>query len=161
MVHFKVSVLLKLIFSVLYKVRLLIGTTVFVANFLIFTIFATKKRKLPSDLLVMPNLTIDSFYGLCMCFQFYFTDPGIKVNLEFCLQIFILFSLIMLILMTANRFVAAVRPIKYKLGLESVSYFSLISESFTVAVFSAGSYVLFLVKVLDQSFIIANPESLL
>ena len=142
-----------LIFHVLYAFKLIIGTLVFNANIFIFTIFATKKEKLPSDFLILPNLMIDALHGLAMCIPFYLIDSNFMLKGQLCFQIFIFFSLVMLILMTLNRYVAAMRPMKYRLWFNksSILLSFLAITVITVALFSAVAYALFVAKVVDTS----------
>ena len=142
-----------LIFHVLYAFKLIIGTLVFIANIFIFTIFATKKEKFPSDFLILPNLMIDALHGLAMCIPFYLINSNFMLKGQLCFLTFIFFSLVMLILMTLNRYVAAIRPMKYKLWFNKsrilLSFLAI--TLITVALFSAVAYALFVAKVVDKS----------
>ena len=126
---------------------------VFAFNFIIFSIFAMKKKKSPSDCLVLPNLMIEGLHGLGLCVPFYFLDPDWFMKVQFCLQILIFFSLVMLVLMAFNRYVAAVRPLKYKGWFKKRFIFLgfLGITLVTVALFIASSYVLFKAKVVEKS----------
>ena len=126
---------------------------VFAFNFIIFSIFAMKKKKSPSDCLVLPNLMIEGLHGLGLCVPFYFLDPDWFMKVQFCLQILIFFSLVMLVLMAFNRYVAAVRPLKYKGWFKKRFIFLgfLGITLVTVALFIASSYVLFIAKVVEKS----------
>ena len=143
----------ELIFHVLYAFKLIIGTLVFIANIFIFTIFATKKEKFPSDFLILPNLMIDALHGLAMCIPFYLINSNFMLKGQLCFQTFIFFSLVMLILMTLNRYVAAIRPMKYKLWFNKgrILFSFLAITLITVALFSAVAYALFVAKVVDKS----------
>ena len=142
-----------LIFHVLYAFKIIIGTLVFNANIFIFTIFATKKEKFPSDFLILPSLMIDVLHGLAMCIPFYLINSNFMLKGQLCFQIFIFFALVMLILIALNRYVAAMRPMKYKLWFnKSRILLSFLAISvITVALFSAVAFALFVAKVVDKS----------
>ena len=142
-----------LIFDILYIFRLIIGMVVLAFNFIIFSIFAMKKKRSPSDCLVLPNLMIEGLHGLGLCVPLYFLDPDWVMKGQFCLQILVFFSLVVLILMAFNRYVAAVRPLKYKLWFKKRFIFLGFSgiTLVTVALFIATCYVLFIAKVVEKS----------
>ena len=133
--------------------RLITGMLVFLVNIIIFSIFAMKKKKSPSDCLVLPNLMIEGLHGLGLCGPFYLLDPDWVMKDQFCFQILVFFSLVMLILMTFNRYVAAVRPLKYKSWFKKRFIFLgfLGITLVTVVLFIATCCVLFIAKVVENS----------
>ena len=112
-----------------------------------------KKKKSPSDCLVLPNLMIEGLHGLGLCIPFYLLDPDLIMKGQFCLQTLVFFSLVMLILMTFNRYVAAFRSLKYKLWFKKrfilVGFLGI--TFLTVALFMVSSYLLFFAKVVKKS----------
>ena len=144
----------ELTFYVVYPIKLLLGILVFNANIFVFSIFSSKKKKSPSDYLIIPNLFVDSLHGLGMCIPFYLLGPKLMINGTFVYQFFTLFSLIMLILMTINRYVAVRRPFKYRKWFKKrfiiVSFLSI--TSFVIGVFALLAYLLFLGEIIESSF---------
>ena len=144
-----------LIFYIVYPIKLLLGISVFITNLFIFVIFVRKQKREPSDWLILPNLLIDAFHGLGMCIPLYLLTPAIMVKGALFFQSFIFFSLTMLILMTVNRYIATVRPIKYpKWFAKRYIFLSFSAITFsTLALFSAVAYALFVKKIIEKSMI--------
>ena len=102
------------IFVIVYPLKALLGVLVFISNFFVFLIFMTRNKKVPTDYLIMPNLFVDSLQGIATCFPYYLISGKFIFSSAFVEEIFIFFSLVMLMLMTLNRYTAVLRPIKYK-----------------------------------------------
>ena len=144
-----------LIFYIVYPIKLLLGISVFITNSFIFVIFVRKQKREPSDWLIMANLMIDALHGLGMCIPLYLFKPVVMIKGSFAFQSFIFFSLVMLILMTVNRYVAVTRPRKYRKWFEKRYIFLSFSgiASLTLALFSAVAYALFVKKVVEKSIV--------
>merc|ERR1712226_511904 len=101
-------------FYIFYPVKIILGVAVFLANFLIFLIFVSKPKLTPSDYLIIPNLLVDTLQGIIMCFPYFLFGEEYMFDASFISEIFTFFSLVMLILMSVNRYVAVALPRKYK-----------------------------------------------
>ena len=134
-----------IIFYIVYPLKLFLGFSVFITNFFVLVIFASKKKKFSSDYLIMPNLLAESVQGIEMCIPFYLLGYKRMFRGAFVFQISIFFSLIMLIIMTLNRYFAVRRPFQYKKMFDkqrTLMIFIAISL-LTVLVFATFTYVLF------------------
>ena len=102
------------VFLSVYPLKVILGISVFISNFVIFVVFLTKSQRSSTDYLIMPNLFSDSFYGLQMCIPYYIFGDNFMFVRSFIEQIFIFFSLIMLFLMTIERYAAVLRPRRFR-----------------------------------------------
>ena len=104
-----------------FLTKLILGISVFSCNFIVFCVWITKPDKRATDTLILTNLFIDSIYGLqmiCLTDKYlYGRDHGIgawdMTFLVFFMQDSLMFfSLCMLVVMSINRYLAVVRPIR-------------------------------------------------
>ena len=98
--------------------KCLLGVLTFVANILIFVTFATKIKKSSSDYFVIPHLVIGSLYGITICIPIDFqgkVDDKISGRVAFVSQQLVFCSIILLLIMTINRYVAVLKPSRYNI----------------------------------------------
>ncbi|XP_075262067.1 uncharacterized protein LOC142353655 isoform X2 [Convolutriloba macropyga] len=98
--------------------KCLLGVLTFVANVIIFVTFASKNKKSTSDYLVIPHLVVGSLYGIVICIPIDFqgkVDGKISGRVAFVSQQLIFCSIILLLIMTINRYVAVLNPSRYNI----------------------------------------------
>ena len=138
----------EIIFCAVYPVKLLLGVLVFIANFFVFVIFASKRKRTSSDYLIIPNLLVDFLHGAGMCIPLYVLSSNKEKMMlgAFFFQVLMFFSLIMLFMMTLNRYTAVLRPMKYKIWFAKTRMLStfVAVSAVTLFLFAAFAYALFL-----------------
>ena len=108
-------------------VTLSLGVLVFLANFLIFSILLTKKNKHSTEVLILFNLLNDGLSGLSLIigaiidisniFSVFKTELGYDLFLlsfKFLSSFLNRSSVLLMIMMTVNRYFAVLRPFSYK-----------------------------------------------
>ena len=137
---------------------IIIGFTAFVANFVIFLILVRKPNMLPSEMLVLCNLLIDSAYGINL-FSVGFLNvnhillpkiPSLQCIIRRVPYTFLIMaSLLLLIIMTLNRYVAVKIPFQYKIVFKPSNVAKYLFTIFTVSTALAS---------LDAALCIGDPN---
>ena len=138
-----------------------IGFTAFIANFVIFLILLRKPNILPTEMLVLCNLLIDSTYGMAL-FSVGFLNVN-DIDLSQILAIpalpciirrvpytfLIMASLLLLIVMTLNRYVAVKIPFRYKIIFKPSNV-----AKYLLIIFSVSTVL----ACVDTALCIADPQ---
>ncbi|XP_075240102.1 uncharacterized protein LOC142335473 [Convolutriloba macropyga] len=136
----------KQLFSVISYILLFMGFAAFLANLAIFLLLIRKTNKLASEMLVLTNLVIDALYALNLAWTGLFNVTDIFVDKLVSRQFqcvirrvpytfLILASLLLLIVMTLNRYVAVKMPFRYKVIFKTsnvIKYLLIVALSSTV-----------------------------
>ncbi|XP_063714612.1 uncharacterized protein LOC134842272 [Symsagittifera roscoffensis] len=120
------------LFSVISYTLFIMGSAAFFANLAIFILLLQKPNKQASEILVLCNLVIDAIYalnlawvGLCNVADI-FVDKIVGLKFQCIIRripytFLILASLLLLIIMTLNRYVAVKMPFRYKVLFKTVN----------------------------------------
>ena len=139
-----------------------LGLFIFFFNLFVARVFKSKSKLTPSDSLIITGLIGDGVYGLifaslpvavffklCWVGDYGYLEESIPLLWLILDSSSTLFSLLMIIFMTLNRYVAVVKPFKYKLYFRKrnvtamILFVILITLIFLIAGFS---FILFRVK---------------